>query len=67
MLGRVAVEIGDATDVVASADAAAVVEAGAAVATQSQTALAAPWTSRPVTGPQAETTHPSAAEAIAAA
>lgn len=45
----------------------AVVEAGAAVATQSQTALAAPWTARPVTGPQAETTQPRAAEAIAAA
>lgn len=42
------------------------VDAGAAVAMQSQTPLAALWTARLVTGPQAETTHPSAAEAMAA-
>lgn len=45
---------------------ATVVEAEAAVATHSQTALAAVWTARPVTGPQAETTQPRAAEAMAA-
>ncbi len=44
----------------------AVVDAGAAVATQSQTAAAAVWTAIPVTGPQAETTQPRAAEAMAA-
>ncbi|KAI4185947.1 MAG: hypothetical protein L6R41_003815 [Letrouitia leprolyta] len=64
----VALDIGAAAEVlVATADEdSAVVEAGAAVATQSHTALAAPWTARPVTGPQAETTQPRAAEAMAA-
>ena len=41
-------------------------ETGAAVATQSQTALAAVCTARPVAGPQAEMTQPSAADAMAA-
>lgn len=62
----VAVEEGEASAVLLAGDEAAVVEAGAAVATQSQTALAAPWTLRPVAGPQAERTQPRAAEAMAA-
>lgn len=72
MLDWVAVELGDGAEVATWAEEdgteedAAVVEAGAAVATQSQTALAAVWTARPVTAPQAETTQPRAAEAIAA-
>lgn len=47
---------------------AAVVEAGAeaAVLAQTQTALAEDWTARPVSAPQAWTTQPRAAEAMAA-
>ena len=47
---------------------AAVVEAGAeaAVLAQEQTALAEDWTARPVSAPQAATTQPRAAEAMAA-
>lgn len=55
---------GEASAVVVAGDE--VVEAGTAVATQSQTALAAPWTLRPVAGPQAERTQGRAAEAMAA-
>lgn len=66
-LDWVAVDIGEAAEVVASAEEdAIVVEAGAAVAAHSHTALAAPCTARPVTAPQAETTQPRAAEAMAA-
>ncbi|KAL8966196.1 MAG: hypothetical protein Q9183_003478 [Haloplaca sp. 2 TL-2023] len=41
-------------------------DAGVAVATQSQTALAAVCTASPVAGPQAEMTQPNAADAMAA-
>ena len=55
---------GEASAVVSAVES--VGEAGTAVATQSQTALAAPWTLRPVAGPQAERTQGRAAEAMAA-
>ncbi|KAL8730189.1 MAG: hypothetical protein Q9166_004272 [cf. Caloplaca sp. 2 TL-2023] len=64
-LDCVTVEDGDASALLV-AEGDAVVEAEAAVATQSQTALAAPWTLRAVAGPQAEMTQPRAAEAMAA-
>lgn len=61
-------DAGALEDAGAELETAAVVDAGAeaAVLAQAQTALAEDWTERPVSAPQAWTTQPRAAEAMAA-